>query len=202
MADVDPGDHELGMSLREQGRLGDNLVNRPRTARPTGQTGRAKGTLAITTVLNLQPTAGGTLSLSQQRTANRFGVEAIQITPKFELDQGARLRRLRDLNRVMASHDPDNAGHLRVFIGTKGGGTTRYDDARVGTLAMQASHEAPRLSIGLIGDRARIDDHEIGLVRTLNRLRAPRLELLAHALGIVLVRLTAEGVVVNAHEPR
>ena len=71
--------------------------------------------------------------------------------------------------------------------------------AAVNTLWLAA--RAAGVGVGLVGDGAGVHHTEVGAGGPGGGLRPQRLQLLAHALGVVLVGLAAEGVEVDAHGP-
>jgi hypothetical protein len=77
--DVDSGEHELGVRLRQQPGLGDDLVRGSRAARAPREPRGAERAPAVAAVLHLQPAAGAPPVRAQQRRADRLLVPVPQV---------------------------------------------------------------------------------------------------------------------------
>ena len=100
----------------------------------------------------------------------------------------------------MPGDDIDHAIHRLIVGFTQGCGAPRDDNPEVRLLPDRPANEPASLGVRLVGDRARVDHQHIGIGRATGSRGATGLRLLAHPLRVVLIRLTAERVVVDAHE--
>lgn len=103
-------------------------------------------------------------------------------------------------HRIMPGDDVYHAIHRLVVSFSQGCGAPRNDNPKVRLLPEGSANEPASLGVRLIGDRARVDYQNISIGHPNGSRGATGLRLLAHPLRVVLVCLTAERVVVDAHE--
>ena len=175
----------------------------PGTAPAPGQPGGAEGALPIAPVLDLEPAPGAPGTTVQELSSNGLVIHAVQGLPELQLDQGAASRHrlvagpleggLGHLHGIMALHHSHHALHLPVHDGLESGGAPHRHDPDPGILPLDPPDVAAGIGVGLVGDGAGVHHAEVGAARIPNGQRPQGFQLLAHALGVVLVGLTPEG---------
>lgn len=103
-------------------------------------------------------------------------------------------------HRIMPGDDVHHAIHRPVVSFSQGRGAPSDNNLEVRLLPEGSANETTSLGVRLIGDGARVDHQDVGIGRPTGSRGATGLRLLAHPLRVVLVRLTTERVVVDAHE--
>jgi ABC-type uncharacterized transport system permease subunit len=101
---------------------------------------------------------------------------------------------------VRIADHPLDARHLRQFVGSALRIATRYQNAGVRIFAMHAADGGSRVAIGLRGDGAGIQDHELG-ISAIGGLKTTAGELRFERCAIGLGRTTSEILHEKAHGP-
>lgn len=168
VANVNARDDEFRMDAGKESGLGDDFIG---FARPRNAAGQARG------------------------TERAFPIER---STEADLDERIPLRGLSDLNRVVALYDTSDSIHRGVLFRTQRGGAARDYHPEVWILAADAADKATGFRIRLIGDGAGVDHADFGLGPAFRRVSTSGFQFLTHPFGIVLVRLAAEGLKVDA----
>ena len=206
--DVDAGDDQLGVGVGQEAGLGHHLIDAPGAGRSPGQARGAERALPVASVLDLQPSPGGAPPAPKQLSTDGLGVHPVQGGPELDLGQrrcretcpgSSHLHRGPDLYRIVTLDDVDDAGHGAIRLGLEGRGAPGHHDARVGPLPTKSPDEASGVGVGLVRHRAGVHDEEVGILPLMGRATPSCFRLLPHPLGVVLVRLAAEGVIVYPH---
>ena len=160
--------------------------------------GESRGTeraLAVAPVLDLEPAAGGAGAPAERAGAVELD-EAGSGVGGGGAGAGERaVGRRQDFGRVVSLDDFADFVHRPVVFGPQDGRAAGHDDAGARVAARNASDEAAGVGVGLVGDGAGVDHAEVGGFER----RGAGAQQLPHALGVVLVRLAAEGLVVDLH---
>jgi hypothetical protein len=75
---------------------------------------------------------------------------------------------LRNLSLMGITYYPFDAGHSRQLFRRPLGIAAGHQDAGCGVLAMDAAHGLAHVVVGGCGDRAGVEDYEVGLIALLN----------------------------------
>ena len=187
VTDVDPGDHQLRVVACEKPSFLHHLVHGPRDRRAARDPRRAKRALSVATVLNLEP-ASRPASVAAQGPRRR---RLVGDQPEIDERRG-------DEGGILPGYHAVRLRHVPVVGLADRGRASGHDDSKVGPLSTQPPNQPSGVRVRLVGHRARIEDDDVGIPRLGDRVGAAALQLLPHAFGVVLVRLTPEGVVPDA----
>ena len=182
--DVDAGDHKFGMDARQRPGFSHHVGGRARDGSAASQSSGAERALAVAPVLDLEPGPGASLIAQQGPVPGRRRTEG-----RIQRREVARQR-----PRVLSRHHAVHLRHAPVVVLAQGGRTARHQDARARVLPPQPAHQPAGFGIRLVGDRAGVHHQRIRLAGPSDGAGAPDLQLLAHALGVVLVGPAPEGV--------
>ena len=181
--DMHAGEDQLRVPATQRVCFRDQLRDRPRPVRAPRQRRRAEGAVFVATVLDLEP-AATVAREPAQHWIDRAGRQSGR--REHGPCRGARHHRAhprqgRDRTAVQRRRAP------------------HHDGFDTGAPVRDAADQTAQLGFAFCGDGTGIDDGEVGGFRRGDGGRAAVFEGLADQLGVVLVRLAAEGVEVNVH---
>ena len=181
--DVYAGDHQLGVYARQCAGFLHDFRGWARDGGAAREPGRAERALAVASVLHLEPGPGAP-RVAEQRAARARG-------PVQRHLQGRQLVRHRA--RVLPWHHGVHLRHAPVVVLAQGGRTAGHQNPCPRVLAPQPPDQPSRLRVRLVGDGTGVHDQDIGVVRPRRGSGSADLQLLTHALGVVLVGTAPEG---------